>query len=57
MNRRAGGSVKNTLVGAGLTASLFLFGLVVLGTMMLLEQLFGGAGDARRAQGSRKEAA
>ena len=37
----SGGS--NRLVGYGLTGALFVFGWIVLGTMLLLNEIFGGA--------------
>ncbi len=39
----AGGNRVNTAVGYGLTASLFIFGWILLGTMLLLNEIFGGA--------------
>lgn len=43
MLRNAGGSRTNTAVGYGLVASLFVFGWVVLGFMLFLDSIFGGA--------------
>ena len=41
--RDAGGNPAHTAVGYGLCASLFVFGWVILGTMLLLNEIFGGA--------------
>ena len=38
---QSGGS--SGLVGYGLTGALFVFGWIVLGTMLLLNEIFGGA--------------
>jgi hypothetical protein len=38
----AGGSSKQTVVGYGLTGALFVFGWVVLGIMLLMNEIFGG---------------
>ncbi len=43
MQRDAGGSKVNTAMGAGVTAGLFVFGWVILGFMLLLNEIFGGA--------------
>jgi hypothetical protein len=39
---KAGGNPTNTVVGYGLTGALFIFGWVLLGTMLLLNEIFGG---------------
>ena len=39
--RMSGGS--SGFVGYGLTGALFVFGWIVLGTMLLLNEIFGGA--------------
>lgn len=38
----AGGSRKQTVVGYGLTGTLFVVGWVILGIMLLLNEIFGG---------------
>lgn len=40
---KAGGTRAGAVLGYGLTAALFLFGWIVLGTMLLLNEIFGGA--------------
>lgn len=47
----AGGNSKNTFVGYGVMASLVILGWVLLGTMLLMKELFGGA-DVREAEAS-----
>ena len=49
MRRYAGGNKINTFVGLGLTAGLFVTGWVVLGFMLLMDELFGGTDDAEHA--------
>jgi hypothetical protein len=41
--RWGGGDARKTVVGYGLTAALFLFSWIVLGTMLLMNEIFGGA--------------
>ncbi len=43
MRGDAGGNRINTMLGLGLTAGLFVFGWILLGTMLLLNEIFGGA--------------
>ena len=40
----AGGNARNTFVGYGLMTSLVILGWVLLGTMLLMKELFGGPG-------------
>jgi hypothetical protein len=47
----AGGNARNTFVGYGLMTSLVILGWVLLGTMLLMKEIFGDDG-AREAAGS-----
>jgi hypothetical protein len=49
MKRYAGGNKVNTFVGLGLTAGLFVTGWVVLGFMLLMDELFGGTDETEHA--------
>lgn len=57
MRRDAGGGSVNTAVGYGLTASLFVFGWLLLGTMLLLKEIFGGPGPDVAPSASTADAA
>ena len=51
MHRNFGGNRVATAVGLGLTASFFMLGIALVGTMVVLEEVLGGVGESGAPRG------